>query len=47
MYKNICKNRYKVINIKKSTNISKTRLSEAVSTNLMQQLGSLKDSFEK
>ena len=30
----------------KVTNLSKTRLSEADLTNLMQQLGSLKDTFD-
>ena len=36
---------FKYLNIKKrkGTNLSETRLSEAVSTNLIQQLGSLKD----
>ena len=30
----------------RGTNLSETRLSEAVSTNLMQQLGSSKDTFD-
>ena len=30
----------------RATNLSKTRLSEANSTNLMRQLGSLKDTFD-
>ena len=39
---------FKYLNIKKrkGTNLSETRLSEAVSTNLIQQLGSLKDTFD-
>ena len=46
-YKSIFQN----FNIKKkkkkerATNLSKTRLSEAVPTNLMEQLGSLKETF--
>ena len=32
--------------LKKSTSLSKTRLNEAVSANLLQQLGSLKDTFD-
>ena len=41
---------FKYFNIKKkkkerATNLSKTRLSEANSTNLMRQLGSLKETF--
>ena len=44
------KNTFKNLNIKKkerATNLSKTRLSTLVSPNLMQQLGSLKDTFDK
>ena len=39
---------FKYFNIKKErgTNFSETRLSDAVSANLMQQPGSLKDTFD-
>ena len=41
-YKSILKYQKK----KSGTNLSEARLSEAISTNLMQQLGSLKDTFD-
>ena len=40
---------FKILNIKeeRGANLSETRLSETVSTNLMQQLGLLKSPFDK